>query len=168
MAQPVGVLFVCLGNICRSPMAEGVFRRCVEAAGLASQVRIDSAGTGNWHVGRAPDARAIRIARERGVDISGLRARQVQAADFLLFDFVLAMDGDNRDVLLRLAPPAQRHKVSLFLEHAPRSAVREVPDPYYGDDAAFRHVLDLVEPAAGGLLARVRAQVEAPRAGAPG
>ncbi|MFZ5722775.1 MAG: low molecular weight protein-tyrosine-phosphatase [Pseudomonadota bacterium] len=152
----VGVLFVCLGNICRSPTAEGVFRHRVQAAGLADRVDIDSAGTGAWHVGKPPDPRAVRLARSRGVDLSPLRARQVETADFLRFDFILAMDNDNRAALLRLAPLSQRDRIGLLLDHAPQLAVREVPDPYYGDEADFLQVLDLVETAADGLLARVR------------
>lgn len=156
MSARVGVLFVCLGNICRSPMAEGVFRARVRDAGLQERVVIDSAGTGPWHVGKPPDARAVRIARERGYDLSALRARQVEVLDFLRLDFVLAMDRNNREALMRLAPAAQRDRVSLFLEHATHSPLREVPDPYYGDDEDFVQVLALVEAAADGLLHRVR------------
>ncbi|MFP5441614.1 MAG: low molecular weight protein-tyrosine-phosphatase [Gammaproteobacteria bacterium] len=156
MSTQVGVLFVCLGNICRSPTAEGVFRARVAAAGLADRIRIDSAGTAGWHAGKPPDARSIRYAAQRGIDISALRARQVAPADFLQFDVVLAMDNDNREALLRMAPPAQRHKVALFLDHAPAAGVREVPDPYYGGAEDFARVLDLVEQAADGLLGRLR------------
>lgn len=159
MARQAGVLFVCLGNICRSPTAEGVFRARVAAAGLADRVRIDSAGTAGWHIGKPPDARSIRHAAERGVDLSALRARQVSPADFLQFDFLLAMDNDNREALLRMAPPTQRHKVSLFLDHAPAAGVREVPDPYYGGADDFARVLDLVEMAADGLVAHLREQL---------
>jgi protein-tyrosine phosphatase len=156
MKQPVAVLFVCLGNICRSPTAEGVFRARVAAAGLADRVQVDSAGTAAWHIGKPPDARSLRHAAERGIDLSTLRARQVTPTDFLQFDFLLAMDHANHEALLRMAPPTQRHKVSLLLEHAPATGVREVPDPYYGGVDDFRAVLDLVEAAADGLLLKVR------------
>lgn len=156
MTATVRVLFVCLGNICRSPMAEGVFRARVLAAGLGAQVVVDSAGTGPWHVGKPPDSRAIRLARQRGVELSELRARQVEPADLARFDFVLAMDRGNRDALLRMAVPAQRERIALFLSHAPHTGFSEVPDPYDGDDSDFEQVLDLVEAAADGLLLRVR------------
>lgn len=156
MAAPVRVLFVCLGNICRSPIAEGVFRARVAAAGLATQVIVDSAGTGAWHVGKPPDSRAIRMARARGFELSSLRARQVTPTDLATFDFVLAMDRSNRDALLRMATPAHRDRIALFLEHAPQTGLSEVPDPYYGDDSDFAQVLDLAEAAADGLLRPVR------------
>ncbi|MFZ5755509.1 MAG: low molecular weight protein-tyrosine-phosphatase [Pseudomonadota bacterium] len=154
-----GVLFVCLGNICRSPVAEGVFRHKVMAAGLESRIHIDSAGTGTWHAGKPPDPRTIRTAAARGFDVSTLRARQVSATDLLQFDHVLAMDRSNHDALLRLSPPAHRHKIALFMEYAPHTGFREVPDPYYGDDSDFEQVLDLVEAAADGLLARLKGQL---------
>lgn len=156
MTSKVGVLFVCLGNICRSPMAEGVFRARVTEAGLADRIAIDSAGTGAWHIGKPPDARAVRIAGTHGYDLSALRARQVEAADFLRFDFIVAMDRSNREALLRMAPPARRDRISLLLEHAPQAGVQEVPDPYYGDESGFVRVLQLVETATDGLLAHVR------------
>lgn len=156
MPAPVRVLFVCLGNICRSPIAEAVFRARVRAAGLAAQVIVDSAGTGAWHVGKPPDSRAIRMGHARGFDLAGLRARQVAPADLATFDFVLAMDRSNRDALLSMAAPAHRDRIALLLDHAPHTGLREVSDPYYGDDSDFAQVLDLVEAAADGLLLAVR------------
>jgi protein-tyrosine phosphatase len=148
----IGVLFVCLGNICRSPMAEGMFRSVTAGAGVEDRFRIDSAGTGGWHAGSPPDRRAQAAIRGRGVDISGLRARQVRTEDFLAFDFLLAMDAGNRRDLLDLAPAGQEQKVSLFLDYAPQMRLRDVPDPYYGGPEGFDHVLELVEAASRGLL----------------
>lgn len=152
----VNVLFVCLGNICRSPTAEGVFSKLVEEEGLAERIRIDSAGTHAYHVGNPPDARAQAAARKRGVELGGLRARKVIAEDFDVFDYVLAMDVNNYEDLSQVCPPGQEHKLSLFLEYAPDAAVREVPDPYYGGATGFEQVLDLVEQAARGLLDDIR------------
>lgn len=148
------ILFVCLGNICRSPTAEGVFRHRARQAGLAS-LQIDSAGTAGWHVGKAPDPRTVVAAQRRGYDLSGLRARQVCAEDFDHFDFVLAMDVQNLAELKSMAPPGARASLGLFLDYAESSALREVPDPYYGGEAGFEQVLDLVEQASDGLIARL-------------
>ena len=145
------ILFVCLGNICRSPMAEGVFREVIRTNGLDAQVEIDSAGTGAWHVGSPPDDRAQDAAASRGIDISMLRGRQVKRGDFEYYDLILAMDASNRANLLRLAPEGHEHKVKLFLDYAPETGVREVPDPYFGHHDGFEHVLDLVEAASNGL-----------------
>src|SRR4249920_1700362 len=120
---PVGVLFVCLGNICRSPTAEGVLRTYVARAGLAAQVHVDSAGTGNWHVGLPPDNRAITAARDRGHDLSGLRARQVRRSDFSRFDWILAMDRANLAALKSLRPPAYAGHLGLYLELAPELGI---------------------------------------------
>lgn len=152
----LSVLFVCLGNICRSPTAEGVLRRKLEQAGLAGRVRVDSAGTGHWHVGEAPDQRSQAAAKRRGYDLSALRARQVSAADFLVFDYVLAMDEDNLAALQRLAPAAERHRARLYLAWLPDGSPREVPDPYYGGEAGFEQVLDLLEAAADALVIELR------------
>jgi protein-tyrosine phosphatase len=149
------VLFVCLGNICRSPTAEGVFRRVVEAAGQTQRIEIDSAGTAAWHIGRPPDKRAQAAAGQRGYDLSGLRGRQVSDADFVEFDYILAMDRDNLADLLARCPAAQRHKVRLFLSFSKRWPNHEVPDPYYGGEDGFNHVLDMVEDAANGILQEV-------------
>ncbi len=154
--QKIGVLFVCLGNICRSPTAEGVFRARAEQVGLADRLHIDSAGTAGWHIGKSPDPRTVRYAQERGYDLSMLRARQVMPADLDAFDYVLAMDHDNHHALLRMATPMQRERVALFLDYAPACGLREVPDPYYGGAEDFRRVLDLVEQASAGLLIRIK------------
>ena len=118
------LLFVCLGNICRSPMAEGVFRRVIEEEGVADRFEIDSAGMGDWHIGQAPDTRAQAAAQNRGMDISGQRARQVTAADYRRFDLILAMDDSNYDELIGLAPKSELHKVRLFLDYAPQAGTR--------------------------------------------
>jgi protein-tyrosine phosphatase len=152
----VNVLFVCLGNICRSPTAEGVFTKLVQDEGLGNRIRIDSAGTHAYHVGNPPDARAQAAARKRGVELADLRARKVLADDFEVFDYVLAMDLNNYEDLSEICPPGQEHKLSLFLEFAPDASVREVPDPYYGGATGFERVLDLVEQAALGLLEDIK------------
>jgi protein-tyrosine phosphatase len=150
------VLFVCMGNLCRSPMAEGVFRQHVAQAGLDGQIAIDSAGTHDYHVGEPPDPRAQRAAGRRGYDLSALRGRQVSRADFVEFDYVLAMDAVNLRALERLCPPQHAHKLRLFMEFGAEFAPREVPDPYYGGEQGFEHVLDMVEEASRGLLEHVR------------
>ena len=152
----VKVLFVCMGNICRSPTAEAIFRTHVEEAGLAQRIFIDSAGTHDYHVGDPPDVRAQHAALQRGYEMSELRGRQVEAADFTRFDYVLAMDRDNLAILQRLCPPAQRERLGLFLEYAEQRDEREVPDPYYGSAEDFENVLDMVEDASEGLLAHIR------------
>ncbi len=156
----IKVLFVCMGNICRSPTAEGVFRRHVEAAGYADRIEIDSAGTHGYHVGEPPDARAQRAAARRGIDISGLRGRQATSEDLVRFDYVLAMDSDNLAHLLALSPAGHEHKVKLLLEYASRFTERAVPDPYYGGASGFDRGLDLIEDAGEGLLTEIRARLE--------
>jgi len=151
----IRVLFVCMGNICRSPTAEGVFRKQVEAAGLAGQIEIDSAGTHAYHVGEPPDARAQAAARLRGVDLSLLRGRQAVAEDIRRFDYVLAMDEDNQENLLSICPGGLEDKVELFMEYA-SGHPREVPDPYFGGAAGFDRVLDMIEAASEGLLEDIR------------
>lgn len=131
----VRLLFVCLGNICRSPLAEAAFR--AEAARIGLDAEADSAGTGDWHVGNPPDRRAQAAARRNGVDISGLRARQVDPADFDRFDHVIALDGQNLRDLERLRPPGARAVLSLLLDHVPGREGQAVADPYYGDNAGF-------------------------------
>lgn len=158
-AATVKVLFVCLGNICRSPMAEGVFRKLVEDAGYGDRIEIDSAGTHAYHLDEPPDARAQAAARSRGVDISGLRGRQAVVRDFTRFDYVLAMDHENYAHLKALAPPSQAHKLRLFLEYAARCREKAVPDPYFGNDNGFDRVLDMIEDAAAGLLADIRGRL---------
>jgi len=152
----VRVLFVCLGNICRSPTAEGVFRHVVSEAGLLEHIEIDSAGTHAYHIGEPPDARAQAAARRRGIDLSALRGRRAEATDIERFDYVLAMDAENYENLLAICPLGLEHKVRLFLEFAPERPEREVPDPYFGGDAGFDRVLDMIEEAAQGLLADLR------------
>jgi len=147
------ILFVCLGNICRSPMAEGVFRRVAADAGVAHLFEIDSAGMGDWHKGDAPDSRAQKAAKSRGVDISAQSARKVELEDFDTYDLVLAMDGSNIADLHDIAPHAARPKIRRFLDYAPHLGAQDVPDPYYGGPEGFDHVLDLIEAAAEGLLA---------------
>jgi protein-tyrosine phosphatase len=152
----INVLFVCMGNICRSPTAEAVFRHYVEKAGLAGNIQIDSAGTHDYHIGDAPDSRTQRAALQRGYDMSDLRGRQVEARDFSRFDYVLAMDVANLSILQRLRPSDAQSHLGLFLEFAERHAEREVPDPYYGGAEGFERVLDMVEDAAEGLLRHIR------------
>jgi protein-tyrosine phosphatase len=147
------LLFVCLGNICRSPMAEGVFRRVAEDEGVLHLFEIDSAGMGRWHIGQAPDQRAQVAARARGIDISNQSARQVRRSDFADFDLLLAMDGSNLADLSDLAPKDARHKVRRFLDYAPHIGTRDVPDPFFGGRDGFDHALDLIEEASRGLLA---------------
>ena len=149
------LLFVCLGNICRSPIAEGVFAHLAAQAGKGDLFEVDSAGTGAWHIGDPPDPRAVAAAARRGIDLSAQRARQLRAGDFDAFDLLLAMDRDNRSELLIRAPAAHSGKVRLFLDGAPELGLREVPDPYYGGRYGFEEVLDLVEAGAHALLARL-------------
>jgi protein-tyrosine phosphatase len=149
------VLFVCLGNICRSPTAEGVFRAALVQMGLAGQVLADSAGIGNWHVGSPPDRRAIQAARRRGYDLTALRGRQVVPADFKRFGWILAMDLSNLRALEELRPPDFSGHLGLLLDFVPATGVREVPDPYYGGADGFEQVLDLVEEACSELVKRV-------------
>lgn len=149
------VLFVCMGNICRSPTAEGVTRALAERGGMVASFEFDSAGTHGYHIGKAPDARASQAAAARGYDLSSLKARQVDSADFMRFDRILAMDRDNLDLLRQACPPEHRGKLGLFLEFASRHDEDEVPDPYYGGPEGFERVLDLIEDAAQGLLARI-------------
>jgi protein-tyrosine phosphatase len=155
----VNILFVCLGNICRSPTAEGVMAKLVAEAGLGDQIELDSAGTGAWHVGEPPDARARAAASARGIELDSV-ARQVRVEDFERFDLILAMDASNQHALRRLAPEeAAREKVRLLREFDPASADLhdlDVPDPYYDSQRGFEIVLDQVQAACEGLLARVR------------
>lgn len=154
--EKISVLFCCMGNICRSPTAEAVFRARVEEAGLAQQITIDSVGTHDYHIGNPPDLRTQRAAMGRGYDMSMLRGRQVEVADFSRFDYVLAMDNANMAILYRLCPKEQRDRLGLFLEYAQKHKQREVPDPYYGGEDGFERVLDMVEDAAEGLLFHIK------------
>jgi len=152
----IRVLFVCLGNICRSPTAEGVFRGLVEDANLTDKIDIDSAGTHAFHVGSPPDTRAQAEAKRRGNDISSLRGRQAKALDFQHFDYVLAMDQANYLDLQQICPPGCEPKLHQFLDFAPELRRRDVPDPYY--EGGFDSVYDMIELAAKGLLADIRAK----------
>jgi protein-tyrosine phosphatase len=157
MAEPrVSVLFVCLGNICRSPTAEGVFRKLVDDAGLAEFIHIDSAGTHAFHVAEPPDRRAQAAALRRGVELSRIRARRVSETDYERFDLILAMDEDNLAVLRERASAESVSSLRLFLDFSESSRESEVPDPYYGGTAGFERVLDIVEAAAEGLLRHIR------------
>jgi protein-tyrosine phosphatase len=157
----VRILFVCLGNICRSPTAEAVVRALAarEAPDLALEV--DSAGTAGYHVGDAPDRRTRQAAARRGYDLSALRARVVEPLDFERFNLILAMDHENLRALRRRAPEPARERLRLFLEFAPPGTPEEVPDPYYGGPNGFEEVLDLVEAAARGLIAHLRERARA-------
>jgi len=158
--EKIKVLFVCTGNICRSPMAEGVFKRCVADAGLAERVKVASTGTHDYHIGEPPDARAQKAAASRGYDISKQCARQVIRRDFSEYDYVLAMDEVNLRFLARLCPAEHAHKLKLVMEYARGDVPREVPDPYDGSAAEFEAVLDLVESASEGLLDDIRARLQ--------
>ena len=152
----IEVLFVCMGNICRSPTAEAVFRYYVAAAGLSQRIVVDSAGTHAYHIGNPPDARSQRHAERRGFDLSALRARQVVSDDYVRFDYVLAMDADNFALLARDCPPAHAAKLALFMRYGERGEAISVPDPYYGGTQSFERVLDMVEDAAQGMLRHIR------------
>ena len=150
-----------MGNICRSPSAEGVFRSLLAARAPQLTVEIDSAGTHDYHVGEPPDDRAIAAARRRGIDLSALRARTVQIGDFDYYDLILAMDEQNLRELRRRAPAARHDRIRLMMEFVPSSPVRAVPDPYYGGPQGFEQVLDLLEEASEGLLREMLSQAKA-------
>ncbi len=152
----VNVLFVCLGNICRSPTADGIFQKLVSDAGLTKRIKVDSAGTANWHQGRAPDPRTVAAAAKRGFDLSVLRARAVKHSDFDEFDYILAMDEENLADLRSLKPADYTGHLGLFLAFGSQQKYREVPDPYHGGSEGFELVLDLVEDAASGLLKSIQ------------
>jgi protein-tyrosine phosphatase len=154
----VKVLFVCMGNICRSPTAHGLFLKMIEDESLSHLIDVDSAGTHAYHVGEAPDPRARDAAARRGIDLERLRARKVTAEDFDRCDYVLAMDRDNFERLEMICPAGQEAKLRLFLDFAADQPVREVPDPYYGGESGFERVLDLIEAASLGLLDDIRAR----------
>jgi len=150
------VLFVCTGNICRSPTAEAIFRKLTADAGLGDVILADSAGTHGYHVGEPPDSRARAAASQRGYDLSALRARKVEHTDFQRFDLILAMDRDHHSILSRLAQPSNGHKLKLVMSYARRFREDEVPDPYYGGPQGFERVLDMLEDASQGLLETLR------------
>jgi protein-tyrosine phosphatase len=154
--KKLSVLFVCMGNICRSPTAEGVFRRRVEDAGLVRAVHIESAGTHAYHIGEPPDSRSQEYAAKRGYDLSKQRARKVSASDFAKFDYLLAMDHDNLALMEAACPPQYRHKLGLFMQFAKNCDSEVVPDPYYGGGTGFDLVLNYIEDAADGLIEVLR------------
>lgn len=157
MSKPTRILFVCLGNICRSPTAHGVFEHLLSREGGSEWISVDSAGTGDWHVGKAPDPRTRAAAARRGYSLDHLRARTVDDEDFRRFDYILAMDAANLRELRKRCPVDFRGHLGLFLEFAANSRVREVPDPYYtSGEQGFDEVLDLVEAASEGLLRHLR------------
>jgi protein-tyrosine phosphatase len=155
----VKVLFVCTGNICRSPTAEGVFRALVDAEGLAGRIGVDSAGTHAYHVGEPPDRRSTEAARRRGFELKDLRARALRKGDFDEFDLLLAMDRSHLDLMTRACPEGRRERLALFLSFAPQLGAEDVPDPYYGGADGFERVLDMIEAGAAGLLAHVRTRL---------
>lgn len=152
----IKVLFVCMGNICRSPTAEGVFRAQVAAAGLAPHIHIDSAGTHDYHIGDPPDSRAQAAGAARGYKLSRLRGRQIGPRDFIEFDYILAMDMDNLSHLQARCPDEHAHKLGLFMAYGKNFLEREIPDPYYGGASGFEKVLDMVEDAGRGLLEQIQ------------
>lgn len=154
--KKVSVLFVCMGNICRSPTAEGVFRHLVRQEKLEDMILTDSAGTHAYHVGNPPDNRALVAGERRGIELHDLRARRVSPEDFDLFDYVLAMDLDNYENLSVICPPGYETRLRMFMDYAPHLQIPEVPDPYYGGASGFERVFDLVEEAAKGLLEEIR------------
>ncbi|MEJ2601820.1 MAG: low molecular weight phosphotyrosine protein phosphatase [Gammaproteobacteria bacterium] len=159
----VAVLFVCMGNICRSPTAAGVFAKVVADAGLAEYVEIDSAGTHAYHAGEPPDRRAAAAAARRGFDLGGQKARRVSPQDFDRFDYVLAMDRDNQELLLAVASTDQhQERIRLFMEFGSDPTALEVPDPYYGGAVGFERVLDMAEDAAAGLLRDIQRRLNSP------
>lgn len=153
--RKIKVLFVCMGNICRSPTAEGVFLHLLKQKDSLNHFEVDSAGTHAYHVGEPPDSRAQQTARARGIDLSFIRARKFSTADFEAFDYILAMDTDNLQILQAACPPEHQHKVQLFLDYAPQRNEQDVPDPYYGGPQGFEHVFDLVADAAEGFYQKV-------------
>ena len=155
------ILFVCLGNICRSPTAEVVFRAVASREAPDIVLEISSAGTAGYHVGEMPDRRTRQAAARRGYDLSALRARVVEPGDFEYFDLILAMDRENLRALERRSPPQTRDRLRLFLDFAPETGISEVPDPYYGGPNGFENVLDLIEAASRGLVQHLRARSQA-------
>ncbi len=155
------ILFFCLGNICRSPTAHGVMRQMVQDAGLSHAIEVESAGTQNWHAGKAPDARSQAHALRRGYDLSDLRAMQLRPEHFAQYDLLLAMDTSNHANALAIAPPELAHKLRYFTDFCSQHKRKEVPDPYYGGEDGFAQVLDLIEDGCRGLLAHCQTQIRA-------
>jgi len=159
-SKRVKVLFVCMGNICRSPTVEAIFKKTVKQAGLEDAIFSDSVGTHDYHIGEPPDERAQQAARKRGYDMSKLRARQVETRDFEQFDYILAMDRDNLVLLERKCPSQHRNKLALFCDFDEGHAGQEVPDPYFGGAKGFERVLDMAEQVAASLLAHLREKLK--------
>jgi protein-tyrosine phosphatase len=158
----VKILFVCTGNICRSPTAEGVLRTRAAARGLEAQVEAASAGTHGYHLGEPPDPRAVAAALKRGVDLRSQRARRIRREDFGRYDFLIAMDRTHRDALRKLAPAGGETKLGLFMDYAPEFGLKDVPDPYYGDAQDFERVLDMIESGSGRLLDEIERRLAQP------
>jgi protein-tyrosine phosphatase len=158
--EKIRVLFVCMGNICRSPTAEGVFNKLIEEQGVTDQFEIDSAGTHAYHEGEAPDLRAQKAAQARDILLTHIKARKVINGDFEDYDYILAMDQDNFSVLTEACPEEHKHKIKYFLDYAPHLDTREVPDPYYGGRFGFESVLDLTEAAAEGFITALKQKRE--------
>ncbi|GAB6141088.1 low molecular weight protein-tyrosine-phosphatase [Methylosoma difficile] len=162
--EKIKVLFVCMGNICRSPTAEGVFAKLVRDQQLEPFFYLDSAGTHASHIGEPPDLRSQKAAQERGIELAHLRARKVINGDFEDFDYLLAMDDNNHAILMNACPEKYHHKIKYFLEYAPQLGEREVPDPYYGGRFGFERVLDMVEEASLGFLQTMQSSGKVPPA----
>lgn len=154
----IGVLFVCMGNICRSPMAEGAFRDAAEKAGISERVNIDSAGTIGYHAGSPPDPRAQDAARKQGIDISGQRSRKLTASDFETYDYILVMDFDNLNDVTAQCPEDYKSRISMFLSHTPHLPIDEMPDPYGGHRNDFDMCYSAAIDAADGLLAKIKGE----------
>lgn len=154
--QMLRVLFICMGNICRSPTAHGIFRHKLAESGLDTAIDVDSAGTHGFHVGGPPDRRAVAILAEQGIDISDLRSRQVTLSDFASFDYIVAMDEDNYEHLRALSPESAVERIHRLMDFAPDFGDGEVPDPYYGGSSGFERVCDLVEAGTEGFLAHLK------------
>ena len=155
----VSVLFVCLGNICRSPTAQGIFQELVNAEDLSNLIYIDSAGTGDWHIGKNPDSRSCQAALDRGIDISSLQARLIQKEDFEHFDYILVMDKKNLKEVSKMKPPDYPGHLELFLSFSLKPSIQEVPDPYFSGADGFDLVIDLVMNASKGLLRHIKKQL---------
>jgi protein-tyrosine phosphatase len=155
--EPIKVLFVCMGNICRSPTAHGVFQSLVDEQGLAESIRVDSAGTHSYHIGSPPDLRSQATAQSRGIDLTSQRARRFVTTDFIDFDYLLGMDHGNLADMLALKPDQTSARVKLMLEYSDRFEQQEIPDPYFGEDG-FDQVFDMIDDAARGLLRDIRSQ----------
>ncbi|MEE3045173.1 MAG: low molecular weight protein-tyrosine-phosphatase [Pseudomonadota bacterium] len=154
----IKVLFVCTGNICRSPTADGVFRKIVDQAGLSDQIGIDSCGLSAYHVGELPDPRSREMAESRGYDLNDIRSRKIKPSDYIQFDYILAMDDGHLRDMRRQAPSEHQHRIELFLDYHPEMAGQSVPDPYYGGSNGFVRVFEMIEETSNNLLSHIRKQ----------